>query len=261
MDKQLPFAVRGGTIPGRDHVLAGRNRQDWYRFDRLVVRGQEYLIAVVSDGCGQKLHSEVGAILSPTYTFHQTVHLLEIEKPLSQIPDFLYVSLVGYLESLWKLIPFQNGKEVLSFIEHHLLATIAGFVISESETILFHAGRCRFLINEEVTAIEHQEDPYPGAQLLPRSVLKNVVPEIPYTFSRIIVPTEGLATLAVATDGFTPEMLRRFNQEVFDGDTGVQRWLNFINGPRNSEPKKGLFLDDATVVLADRIPSPTGKED
>lgn len=252
MDNKLPFMARGGTIPGRDHVLAGHNRQDWYRFDRVTIRGQEYIIAVISDGCGQKLHSEVGAILLPTYAYYQTVHLLEIEKPLAQIPDFLYISLVGYLEAQWKLIPFRFGNEMVAFIDQHLLATVTGFIIGESESVMFHAGRCRFLINEEVTAIEHQEDPYPGAQLLPRSAVKNSGTEVPYTFSRILLKTTELITLALSTDGFTPEMLKRFNEEVFEGETGVQRWLNFINGPRNSEPGKGIFLDDATVILVDR---------
>lgn len=250
---KLPFDVRGGTTIGKDHVIAGHNRQDWFLSGKVTIRDQEYIIALVSDGCGMQRLSEVGGSLLPIFGFNQIVQLLEIDKRLEQIPELLYFSTVAYLDALRKIIPFRTTRDAFAFIRTALLATLAGYIISESKTLIFHAGRSRFLVNEEVILIEPGEfDPYPAYQILPKEEQPEAESIIDYNFEHRILETSAINTIAVTTDGFNQELLERLGKEVFPGETGVQRWLNYINGPRNNNVQRGVFLDDATVVISDR---------
>src|SRR3989344_4330748 len=51
------FAIAGGSVAGRDHRRAGRNNQDAFCF----AQGEYATAAVVSDGCGSSMTSEIGA--------------------------------------------------------------------------------------------------------------------------------------------------------------------------------------------------------
>ena len=51
--------ITGGMIVGTDHYVAGKNCQDFYGWAVC----PECLVAVVTDGCGTRPHSEVGAKL------------------------------------------------------------------------------------------------------------------------------------------------------------------------------------------------------
>lgn len=60
----LPFAIGGGSIPGRTHLgrgrlLVGRHNQDAFGWTQT----PHTLAAVVADGCGSGSDSEVGARL------------------------------------------------------------------------------------------------------------------------------------------------------------------------------------------------------
>ena len=53
------FEVALGSLCGREHERTGKNCQDALR----VLAGKNWLIALVTDGCGSGAHSEVGAKL------------------------------------------------------------------------------------------------------------------------------------------------------------------------------------------------------
>ncbi|MEK7610823.1 MAG: hypothetical protein AAB486_00425 [Patescibacteria group bacterium] len=262
MVKKLPFVVRDGSVPGADHVAKARNCQDGKGWRRIIVNDKEYLVAACSDGCGSGLHTEVIASLLPLYVIGQIGHLLTFETPVLSVPAALYAHVLAYLEFQWKNIPFSSRKELVDFIKNYLLATLYGFIIGDEDSVLFHAGRGYTVVNGVVDAIEHlQGDPYPAYHLVPRSDWQEPSMVLPRSFTVVSLKTANIFNLGVATDGAmgtlpggkTGLLLPRLLVDAFTGESGVQRWLNLINGPRNPHPEDGTFADDTTVILAERI--------
>lgn len=262
MAKPLPFMVRAGVVQGKDHLAKGRNCQDGADWRRLTTNNLEYILAACSDGCGSGLHTEVIASLLPLYVTNQIGRLLTFETPVLNVPAALYAHVLAYLESQWKGIPFGSRQDLVGFITNYLLATVFGFIIGEEDTVIFHAGRGYIVVNGVVTPIEHSKgDPYPAYHLVPRSVMQEPSMDLPRSFTVVTLKTADIQTLGVATDGAMgtlPDgkpgaLLARLLMEAFPGETGVQRWMNMINGPRNPRLKEGIFSDDATVVLAERL--------
>ncbi|MBM4402473.1 MAG: protein phosphatase 2C domain-containing protein [Candidatus Cloacimonetes bacterium] len=255
--QRLLFKVRTGKIMGRDHIHSRRNCQDGCTVKFIAIDGQEFLVGVVSDGCGSGKASEVAGILLPQFVVNQIEHLLRFETPILQIPVSLYPYVVAYLDGIRKQIPFSSPADVVQFINDHLLATAIGFVIGQDEGIVFHAGDGFLVVNDEIIKIEHgNKSPYPAYHLVPRSALKGEV-VLPRTFDVRVVNPAKLKRLVVATDGFRGGMLERMLKETFQkpflGETGVQRWMNWINGSRNPDPDAGLFFDDAAIVSLEKI--------
>lgn len=242
------FRLRGGKILGRDHARAGKNCQDGYFAVTYPNKGKYYWIGVVSDGCSEGKNSEIAGILLPNFIVGQVIHLLDYQVPLSKIPMVLYPAAVRFLRGLMELFPVQSA----SFVENHLLATVLGFIVNEEEGIIFHAGDGLYLINDDFHEIDYaNRSPYLGYHLVHPAHLEN--PNLPRTFSTIQVETGGLARLAITSDGFSKNLLGRLMAESHEVPLGIQLWINWINGPRNPEPQKGLFYDDASVVLLERV--------
>lgn len=250
----LSFRMRGGTILGRDHARSHRNRQDGYALKSAELNGKLFLVGAVSDGCGSGCQSEIAGSLLPLFVVNEIRHLLSLEVPLGQIPDALYPGVLGFLEGIRKQLPFVDFKEMVDFVKNYLLATVIGFVLDGEEGVIFHAGDGFLVINNEVIKIEYEKgSPYVGYHLVPRSFLRGSSFELPRSFETVCVKTADIVRLAVATDGFTESLLSRMWSESFKGPLGIQLWLNWINGPRNSDPSSGLFYDDASVVALERI--------
>jgi hypothetical protein len=247
------WTLRGAKILGRDHAMAGKNCQDSYAFKTVSINGQTYQIGVVADGCSEGSSTEFAGILLPTFVVYQVCHLIQFETPILQIPVALYPSVIGFLESMCKLIPFRDGQEVVAFIKDHLLATIVGFVLGETEGIVFYAGDGLVAVNEEIETVDYgNKSPYLAYHLVPRSVLTEGASQLPRTFVSRTLGLETLQRLTITTDGFSPELLQRLWEEARPIPLGLQLWMNVINGPRNAKPQAGRFYDDATVVVAER---------
>jgi len=251
---KLSFQLRMGRILGRDHARWGKNCQDGGAFKRIFAFGEEYLIGAVADGCGQGEYSEVAAIMTTIFTVNQIEHLLRFETPIALIPTVLYPSVLGFFETIRKQIPFKSPQEIINFIQNHLLATLIAFVIGEKEGVIFHAGDGFVVINDEVWHLEYENrSPYLGYHLVPRSIIQGDFSELPRTFEILPVETAQLKKLAVATDGFSEELLKRMWQEAKPVPLGIQLWMQWINGSRNPEPDGGLFYDDATVIALEKV--------
>lgn len=255
--EELAFQIRTGKMIGKDHIHSRKNCQDGREAKLITIDGQEFLVGVVSDGCGSGTANEVAGILLPQFAVNQIEHLLRFETPISQIPVVLYPYVVAYLDGIKKQIPFNTQKEMVQFIQDHLLATVIGFVVGQDEGVVFHAGDGFLAINGEITKIEHgNKSPYPAYHLVPRSALKGEI-VLPRTFDATPIKPAKLKRLVIATDGFRGGMLERMLKEAFEkpflGETGAQRWMNWINGPRNPDPDAGLFFDDAAVVSLEKV--------
>jgi hypothetical protein len=250
----LPFSLRKGRVLGRDHARWGKNCQDGCAFKRSVVLDKEYLIGAVADGCGQGEYNEVAGIMTVTFAVNQIEHLLHFETPAAQIPIALYPSVIGFFETIRKQIPFKSPAEIIGFIQNYLLSTLIAFVIGEEEGVIFYAGDGFIMINDKIHRLEYEnQSPYPGYHLVPRSVLQGGFSELPRTFEVLSVEIAQLERLAIATDGFSEELLTRMWQEVRPVPLGIQLWMQWVNGPRNPDMEAGLFYDDAAVIALERV--------
>lgn len=248
------FTVRGGKVVGKDHLRAGRNCQDSWDCATFEISGKQYWAGVVSDGCGQGENSEISGIMLPRFIVQQIKHLLRFETPIEQIPVALYPTILGFLEAIRKQIPFSDPAEIVKFVQDHLLATVLGFVVCGEKGIIFHAGDGFWVVNNEIKEIDHgNQSPYIGYHLVPRSVLKGGTWEIPRTFVSQTLEMTFLSRLAIASDGFSVSLLSRLWKETKPVPLGIQLWMNLINGPRNRNPEQGVFFDDASVVVLERI--------
>ena len=81
------FDVAVASVLGSDHARVGRNNQD----AALVVRGDRFLLGVVSDGCGSCHRSEVGAVLATRLVARWVPQLL-LDSPAANFPAMMEVA-------------------------------------------------------------------------------------------------------------------------------------------------------------------------
>jgi hypothetical protein len=254
-NKDTQFTLRGGVVRGKKSRQTSRNCQDGMDLQSLEISGKRYWIGFVSDGCGSGQHTEVAAILLSKFAVLQVIRLLKMGAPVKQIPVILYPEAVKFLESLRLLFPYSGSYEVVKFIENHLLATLMGFVINVQEGVLMYAGDGCYQINDKEYMIDYgNRSPYLAYHLVPKSVLVAGTGNLPTGFQVIHFATKRIQRIVIATDGFNERagLIQRLVNESSSGELGVQLWMNFINGPRNSQPEKGVFLDDAAAIQFER---------
>lgn len=244
----MTFRTRNGSVIGRDHLKAMRNRQDGFAAAEVQISGALFQIGVVSDGCGSGKQSEVAAILQTAYIASDITMLLSMGTPMLHVPSLLYPRVVGFLHSILRstIHAVANVKEMASFIENYLLATALGFIIGPEDTIVFVSGDGVVVINDEVISIDKENRPdYIGYHLVPSFMLKTGGTPLPQSFSCRLVKTVDLRRLLVATDGFEVSVVPEIWSHMQHGH-GVQRWLNAesMNNHR--------FKDDATVIAVER---------
>jgi len=249
--------LRGGIITGHDHTIRKKNCQDGYHFEQVDIEGKKYWIGAVSDGCSQGNKSEVGALLLPLFVVQQIKCLLSKKTPLVHIPYYLYSYIIGFLEGIRKSIPsIGNVTESINFVQSYLLATVLAFVVDSQNFIVFHAGDGYVVLNERIIRIEHDNrSPYIGYHLIPRASLIAEASRLPnnFTIERFRrLKTKNIKRLAIVTDGFSDDLLKRLWQESYDVPLGLQLWMNKINGPRNNYQEEGIFVDDAAIVVFER---------
>ena len=67
------FTMRQGIVPGRDHILSGKNCQDAVRSRSVVIGSSTYYMAFVCDGCSSGKFTESGANLGAEYLINQSI--------------------------------------------------------------------------------------------------------------------------------------------------------------------------------------------
>lgn len=255
---KLNWVIRAAKVIGKDHLRAGRNCQDGYAFKEIALGEKSFLVGAVSDGCSQGSRSEIGGLLIPVFIVGEIARFLQLGIPTDQIPMVLYPSVVKFLDEIRLLFPIRGMAEAIDFVQNYLLATIVGFVLDEENGVIFYSGDGYLVIDDEIQKIDYQnQSPYLGYHLVPHSVLEPAK-LLPNTFEVKPLKTGSAQRIAVATDGFSENLLARLWQEAKLVPLGIQLWMNYINGPRNPNFQSGLFYDDACIVAAER---PKEKQD
>ncbi|MGK7888603.1 MAG: protein phosphatase 2C domain-containing protein [Leptolyngbyaceae cyanobacterium] len=165
----LCFDIAAGSVLGHRHRRKGQNNQDAFGY----FQKDETAIAVVCDGCGSAPHSEVGAQLGARLvleTVHQQIQQSEIHLKDEQFWPTVQARLLIKLEAI--ATTFMAPIEVV--INHYLLFTIVGVVITPDFTTIFGIGDGVFALNGEVVALGPFPDNAPPylAYLLAEEPLK-----------------------------------------------------------------------------------------
>jgi hypothetical protein len=236
--------LAAATVPGRHHGLALRNNQDAFAWgERAGV-----LAAVVADGCGSAPRSEVGACLGA----HLAVATLLDAGAAGAPVDLAQVRSV----LLGRLAPL--ARELGAAAAGHLLFTLVGAVATPAETVLFSCGDGLAALDGEAFAIgPYEAPPYLGYALLPDApgAVRESGSELR---EHRRIPTSGLASLALGTDGALGLLERRGGPgSLLDGLFADERCFTNPDGLRRRlvlHRREGMFADDATLVLLRRAP-------
>lgn len=241
------------TIIGRNHRLMRQNCQD---FSCVGAPSPGHVFGLVLDGCGSKYqeqdrkftsHNEVGAKLLGAFAGR---FLAQQIQPLGDGPDQatcearpllqnLYGESLAFLDQLMDLLPDAAKDEQARFIATHLLTTLLGFLITPQEAVFFWMGDGYVCHDAEVYRIESDNRPdYLAYRRLPGTA--GPLGEDGFQ----IMPIDNLeesSWLAVATDGWRPDLLRQLSSQR--NDLALKRWMNV------AARRRGHFDDDGAVAV------------
>ena len=245
------FECASGSMIGRNHVLAGKNNQDAFR----VVRQEQYIIAVVCDGCGSGKHSEVGAKLGTRMVIDAIADLLNYDLAISD-REFWKAVQTNLLQKLKDFVAISNGD--MEFVNDYLLFTIVGVLITSSETVTFSMGDGAIAVNGKLNQIPAYPDNAP-----PYLAYGLYRPDAVSFEIRNRLPTSEVHSILIATDGIDDliavETIAQFWQEdsYFKNPDALRRKLVMLNREetkpdwqrRELVKRSGALSDDTTIVV------------
>ncbi len=260
--------VAGGSVCGREHARLGRGSQDAMCWRR----GERFLVAVVSDGCGSGRHSEVGAKLgSRLYTEALSRRLAHGASPASE--SMWQGAQIEVVERLRDLAVAMGG-DLAAVVSDYFLFTIVGAVLTPELTAVFALGDGLYALNGEINRLGPFADnspPYLSYELLAgRERKRELVQPI------ALVPTAVVDSVLLATDGACDLLeseepgkgnagegrLRQFwsCDRYFSNADGVRRRLALLNREvvdidwesQRIERSPGILADDTTLIALRR---------
>lgn len=224
----LGFQISAGTIPGRSHVgsgnlLNGRNNQDAYE----VNDSEDCIVAMVHDGCGSGLHSEVGAKIGGAIlcrlivesvrksereelaTFQSTSTLLERSRKRFSIMLRTIVSCLAPdpCECSFRETCHCHYKR---FVHNYLLFTTIGIIITPARAAIFSLGDGLYALNGRVREV----GPYPdnAPPYIAYSIMDETSGEDDFLRFKVheLIDTAELETALLGTDGLKELLDKEF---------------------------------------------------
>ncbi len=282
----MRFQVSGGSVPGTEHTKPGKpgwtNNQDamsWRRTDNC-------LVAVVCDGCGSGLHTEVGSNIAVQLLVEALANAGEryVEKVLAQPDTRIEVDwervktlVLGQITVLASAM----GGSFTQVINDYFLFTMVGAVITPWNTFLFSVGDGVFVVNGEVMKLGPFPDNAPPylAYNLTGSTLTGTNPKLLEIRIDRVIQTSELQSLLLGTDGVLDlidaanEMIPHredtvggiqklwFDDHFFENPDAIRRWLALVNREgaeivgNKARITAGLLPDDTTLIVIRRDPN------
>lgn len=231
------WSVSAAGVLGRDHAAFRRGAQDAHASGDV---GDGTAYGVVCDGCGEGERSEVGAGLAAAYLGAELARQLRGDAALDAIVARAVAGLVELLATITAAVAGADGAAAASgFVRRHLLCTAVGFCVRGDEGVVFRCGDGLAALGDEVSVFDEDNRPsYPAYGVLGAPA--------PVAVTRF--RADEVARIAVATDGFDAELLPgAFGRRGRE----LQRWMQVC-------ARGGHFRDDATIVVAERAPAPSG---
>lgn len=253
-----------GVKAGHYHVRNGINCHD----AAVVSATPELAVGVLCDGCGEGLHSEVGAWSIANFAVNKIKELRTFGYGVEDILSVLFNSIIHFIDSNIQLsCSPPTSSDVAAYIKNYWLATIMGVIASKEHAIIFWCGDGTIVDDNEMTVLNQNNAPkYLAHNCLLLPGKHGVTSEhIPASFSYQFQPHTALTPqpirVMVASDGFTticedkfsvaltqePDLPRDLNglQWGKNGNFGLKKWMN-------SRSDRGYFDDDCSIITAER---------
>jgi hypothetical protein len=239
--------ISHAMVNGRTHRLMQQNSHD-FAISGSPRSGTAY--GLVLDGCGSKFKrqpssNEVGAKLLGQFAANWLDKQLAVSNEPLAVTDLLVGLFDGCLDFMRQTVdsvPFADEEARTAFVMTHWLATLVGFVVMAETAVLFWQGDGYLSINSKITTLNSGNRPdYLAYQLLRRNEgvkrygSEQITPSFE-TFDRA-----NLDSLAVATDGWRPDLLTQLTEP--HPSLHLQRWLNV------QARQPGNFEDDGAVAV------------
>jgi len=266
------FELAGGSVIGQNHLRVGKNNQDAYFWSVT----DTSIVAVVCDGCGSGMHSEVGAKLG-TRMLVDTIQNCLNEDCLNEnwhLDDAdLWQTIQNQLLNQLQQVAEQLGGDRIQTVQDYLLFTILGVVITSTTTAIFTLGDGVIAINDQRIGLgpfANNAPPY-----LAYGLLKQMTSDSFQLKALQVLPTECLQSVLIGTDGVSDLMqvaeqslpgrseivgdIAQFWQDdrYFSNPYQIRRRLSLINRDvktldHHSQQylrHSGLLPDDTTLIV------------
>jgi len=279
------FEIAGGTIPGGDHLqrgnlLVGKNNQDAW----CVHEDQRIIVAVVADGCGSHLRSELGSnigcqllrtAISRQWARHAVAAKNQgFEKILPMVLEAARQDLIAKLRILSQDIAGDGSFS--QAICDNFLFTLIGALVTEYGAAFFAIGDGLIIVNGErqrIGPFEGNEPPYMAYSLVSSTRWKDdaqlrfvVHKTLPLEkLQSFMIGSDGAADLAEAAEkklpGY-PELIGPIDQfwtnDQYFTKAGIRRRLALINSRFVSvkdmelQEENPRLKDDTTFIVGRR---------
>jgi len=266
------FELAGGSVVGREHLRVGKNNQDAYCWSVT----EAIAVAVVCDGCGSGVHSEVGAKLGARMTVEAIQNVLSNDLDLDKETTWQIIQ-QALLTQLQQVVE-QLGGDRAQAVQDYLLFTIVGAVMTSTLTTVFALGDGVIVINDQVIALgpfANNAPPYLAYRLLTEEIAAPLQLAPLQLKVLQVLPTEHLQSLCLGSDGVSDLIqvakqplpgrsevvgdIAQFWQDdrYFRNPDQVRRRLSLINREVTRVDNRsqaclrqsGLLPDDTTLIV------------
>lgn len=279
------FQLASGSVPGADHVRAGRNNQD----SRHVIVRDDAIVSVVCDGLSKMIvkdggteaaantRNEVGAIMGAMIVSQKLLDLADVlrdtpedapeEAVTRHVKTYLTIARRD-IRKVLRAIMSELGLPPALLVQDLFLFTIVAAIVTPSWSAFVHLGDGYVNVNGEGFKI----GPFPNNEppVISYGSDGTSLPEEALEFKILkILKTSGLESFLIGSDGLTylidaqetgipgqeqpigPISRIWTEDRFFTNKDMVRRHLTVINdGIRN--PGKGVLKDDTTLVVGRR---------
>lgn len=260
------YQITGGSVPGTEHTKPGQpgwcNNQDAFAWRST----DEYLVAIVSDGCSSAPYSETGAQLAAHFLSTNIAEQLAKSGAKGLDLGLALAEVIQFVRGL-SLALGAGEADVKKVVLDRFLFTVVGVAMDQQVTTVFSLGDGVFAVNGEL----QQLGPFPNNE--PPYLAYNLLTNIWRDFSiASVTPTCDVHSLMIGTDGVldlaaAAQMPMPGREEVVgplsqfweeskyvQNADNIRRRLALANRETadGTHVKKGLLPDDTTLVIVRR---------
>ena len=246
------------SVIGTSHITSGTECQDFNLVDRITnAAGEEYVIALVSDGAGSAKRSREGAELA----CRKVCELIK-QSIAENPPEYRFVEkdVIHWVHEVVMEIRHKAYDE--NIIPREFACTLVGVVTGPKQSICFQLGDGAIILSKN-GAMGMVFRPYSGEYVNATFTLTDVnglenlkVQLLDYQLEQFAVFTDGVQPLALsfATQAphppfFEPMLTYMRNPQQFNPETINQNLSKFLGTDKVNERTE----DDKTLILATRL--------
>lgn len=192
MTLQDTFRVDAGSVIGRLHVDKHMNNQD----SHAILYNDDFIIAVISDGCSGAPRSEVGSYLTAHYVARSIAAKLPIPDDIDKMMEEVRLDTSSFLRN----IASQLSHSMIS-LQDALLATALGFVVTPKLSFFFSIGDGCFYLNGDEISLNNEHASKPD-MVVYQAINPALLDEgVRHPFAVYAFLTDTIRTMVVASDG------------------------------------------------------------